>query len=424
MDIYAKFQNKTISDIIFQLRKEKNLTYSELEELTGVSRSVLYRIDRGETKHPGFRTVKAIATVFPTHYKEIMGYYIQDEERIDVLFEILSEIVSIEDHSSLVPMVALKILQSPQGETEDNLQRLYDFTGKISDSALKVILYKAIIKYSREHGVMKYLAKGLLQKHLIERLDLMRLEQSYQDGQEILHYTNFLSFEEQITLYLRMGLLAYAVKKYEDCIHLCQTGILMEKKDTELKARAYLAMINSYSQLKNYDEVEKNLDIFEQFNYDFVSESAKITRAITKARKKEYEVALPLLQKYLDELSKSYKIHIADELFEIYFEMGDLNACGELLEREKDFLPEDMNGPQICKAVGKYYLHKGEYKFSLGFIDEGIQSIMKSMDSYGKVSAFKEREECMNKIVNYCIKSRNTIKLKHLLLMKEVYSRK
>lgn len=241
---------------------------------------------------------------------------------------------------------------------------------------------------------------------------------------KFLHYTNFLSFEEQITLYLRMGLLAYAVKKYEDCIQLCQTGTLMEKNDTELKARAYLAMINSYSQLKNYDEVEKNLDIFEQFNYDFVSESAKITRAITKARKKEYEVALPLLQKYLDELSRSFKIHIADELFEIYLEMGDLNACGELLEREKDFLPEDMNGPQICKAVGKYYLHKGEYEFSLGFIDEGIQSIMKSMDSYGKVSAFKEREECMNKIVNYCIKSRNTIELKHLLLMKEVYNRK
>ncbi|WP_233455098.1 helix-turn-helix domain-containing protein [Paenibacillus elgii] len=41
---------KTISDIISQLRKEKNLTYAELEELTGVSRSVLNRIERGETK--------------------------------------------------------------------------------------------------------------------------------------------------------------------------------------------------------------------------------------------------------------------------------------------------------------------------------------------------------------------------------------
>ncbi|MDO3682141.1 helix-turn-helix domain-containing protein [Paenibacillus ehimensis] len=42
-----KHQNKTISDIISQLRKEKNLTYAELEELTGVSRSVLNRIERG-----------------------------------------------------------------------------------------------------------------------------------------------------------------------------------------------------------------------------------------------------------------------------------------------------------------------------------------------------------------------------------------
>ncbi|WP_088830107.1 helix-turn-helix domain-containing protein [Paenibacillus tyrfis] len=417
---------KTISDIIFQLRKENNLTYSELEGRTGVSRSVLYRIEHGETKHPEFKTVKAIAAIYPTHSKEIMESYIQDEERIDVLFEILSEIVNkkVEEHFSLVSMVALKILQCPQGETENNLHELYHFIEIVNDNTLKVILYKGIIKYSREHGVMKYLAKGLLQKHLIERLDLKRLEKSFQEGQEILHYINFLSFEEQITFYLRMGLLAFAAKKYEDCIQLCQTGIVMEKNDTELKARAYLAMINSYLILKNYEEVERNLDIFEKFNYVFVPESAKITRAITKARKKEYDVALPLLQKYLDELSRNYKIHIADELFEIYLEMGDLNACEKLIQREEGFLPVDINGPQICKAVGKYYLHKGEYQFIRGFINEGIQGIMKSMDSYGKVNAFKEREECMNKIVNYCIKSGNAIELKHLLLMKEVYNRK
>ncbi|WP_010503896.1 helix-turn-helix domain-containing protein [Paenibacillus elgii] len=242
-----KHQNKTISDIFFQLRKENNLTYAELEGRTGVSRSVLYRIEHGETKHPEFKTVKAIAEIYPTYSKGIMESYVQDEERIDVLFEILSEIVNKkEEHFSLVSMVALKILQCPQGETEDNLHKLYHFIEKVNDDTLKVILYKGIIKYSREHGVMKYLAKGLLQKHLIERLDLKRLEKSFQEGQEILHYVNFLSFEEQITFYLRMGLLAFAAKKYEDCIQLCQTGIVMEKKDTELKARAYLAMINSY----------------------------------------------------------------------------------------------------------------------------------------------------------------------------------
>lgn len=334
-------QNNTIADFIFQLRKERNLSYSDLEELTGVSRGVLHKIEIGETKHPEYKTVKAISPVLLVPYFQVIEGYIENENRVDTLFEILADVITREGTGSLVSKVALRLLESPNKGTEVSLERLFNFTQAMKDNSLKVTLFEVIIQYSRGHGVMVYLAKGMLQKYLIERLDFKRLEQTYQEGQEILHYTNFLSREEKITFYFRMGLHSHNTKKYTDCIEHCITGINLEDRETELKARAYLATINSYSHLKHYDTVERYLDVFEQFEYDFVAEAAKITRAITKARKKEYDIAVPLLRSYMNELSNNYKISIATELIEIYLQIKDMKSIAELLEREREFLPNN-----------------------------------------------------------------------------------
>ncbi|XOK59229.1 helix-turn-helix domain-containing protein [Paenibacillus elgii] len=384
-------QNNTIADFIFQLRKERNLTYAGLEELTGVSRGVLHKIEIGETKHPEYKTVKAISPALLVPYFQVIEGYIENENRIDTLFEILTDVITREEIGSLAPKVALRLLESPNKGTEESLQRLLSFTETVKEETLKVKLYEIIIQYSRGHGVMTYLAKGLLQKYLIERLDFKRLEQTYQEGREVLHYTDFLSREEKITLYFRMGLHAHNTKKYADCINHCITGINLEDRDTELKARAYLAMINSYSHLKHYDTVEKYLDVFERFEYDFVVEAAKITRAITKARKKEYDIAVPLLRSYMNKLSNNYKISIATELIEIYLEIKDMKSIAELLEREREFLPNNPESPHTNYGIGVYYRQKGAYQLEIGTVYEGIQSFVLSMHAFGKINETKER---------------------------------
>ncbi|MCP3773752.1 helix-turn-helix transcriptional regulator [Paenibacillus sp. MZ04-78.2] len=60
-----KHRNNTIADFIFQLRKEKKLTYANLERITGVSKPVLHKIETGITKRPEFKTVKAITSALP-----------------------------------------------------------------------------------------------------------------------------------------------------------------------------------------------------------------------------------------------------------------------------------------------------------------------------------------------------------------------
>lgn len=278
---------------------------------------------------------------------------------------------------------------------------------------MRVVLYKIIVKYSREHGVMKYIAKGLLQKHLIERLDLKRLEQSFHDGQEVLHYLNFLSLEKQITLYLRMTLLAFATKKYDECIQLCKAGVLLEQKDTELKARAYLAMINSYLLSGNYDEAEKALEIFELFTYDFVEEAVKITRAVLKARKREYDKAVPMLQSYIEELDKENKVHLVIELLDIYLQTENMEAIAEILDNEEELLPDHPLTPQKHFDIGVYYRQKSIYQFKLGLFEEGIKSIVDSLNQFRLINDPREREECIRTILYFSSKYSKPIQPYH-----------
>ncbi|MCP3773536.1 helix-turn-helix transcriptional regulator [Paenibacillus sp. MZ04-78.2] len=390
--VNIKHQNKTISDIIFQLRKEKNLTYANLEEVTGVSIPALHKIETGITKRPEFKTVNAIATAFPGSYKEIIECYIMIENRIETLFEVLYDVLSNENYALLVPKVAFRLLEIPNCETEESLKRLFDYTQEISDSTLRIMIYKVIVKYSREHGITSFIAKGLLQQYLIERLDLKRVEQTFQEGLEILHYIDFLTNEEKIIYFFRMGLHAFNTQKYRECIEFCENGMVLEKNCSELKARAHLSMINSHLKLKNFDKVEELLDVFENYEYDFVYEAAKFIRALIKARKGEYDIAVPQLEYYLEVLSQRYRLHIVDELFEIYLKIDDMDACSKLLEREYKMLGTFPETPHTYKSLGKYYRHKGYYQVTIGLIDEGVKSFATSVQYLTRISAVEEKD--------------------------------
>ncbi|MFB6367343.1 helix-turn-helix domain-containing protein [Paenibacillus elgii] len=403
-----KHQHKTISDIIFQLRKEKNLTYANLEELTGVGKPVLHKIETGITKRPEFKTVKAITSALPEAYQELIECYITIENRTEVLYEVLQDVLSSEK-PSLASKVALRLLENPNCETDESLNRLYYFTHEVNDSCLRLEIYRLIVKYSREHGITNFIARGLLQKYLIERADLKRLDQTFQDGLEIIHYINFLTNEEKIIYFFRMGLHAHNTKKYRECIEFCENGMVLEKNESELKARAHLSMINSHLILKNYNKVEELLNVFEKYEYDFVYEAAKHTRAITKARKGEYEVAVPLLEENLRVFSPQFRLHIVDELFEIYLKIDNMDACSKLLERENEIMSTYPDDPNVCRAKGKYYRHKGHYQLTIGVIDEGVKSFASSLQYLNKINAFEEKDTCMREFF-YCL-TKNSILL-------------
>lgn len=411
----------TIGDMIKRYREREQLTITQLANLSGVHKGVISKIELGDTKRPELRTIKPIANVLGIPFPEIVEQYIEVERRVDVLRELLLEVIRF-SNQTLISKVALKLLESPLEDTNTAIEQLYDLADTLTDTDSKLALFKLIVRYSRERGIPLFIAKGLLQTYMIERLDLKRMDESYKDGEEILHYIEFLSKEQKINYYFRMALQAFAIKKYKQCIKLCESGLALETNDTELKARAYLAMINSYYFLDQFDAVEKHLDVFEKFEYDFVSDSTKINRAATKVRKKEYDEAIPMLKTYLWELAQENRIHMANVLLDIYLETGNLDKITELIKKEKDLLPRKVETPYKHLSLGIYYQRKGSYQVQTGLIPEGMESFIKSLRAYGEIHALEEIMKCINDIFSFFSKNSISIDIQYVTELSNVYN--
>ncbi|WP_051775799.1 helix-turn-helix domain-containing protein [Paenibacillus tyrfis] len=371
-------QNKTISDIIFQLRKEKNLTYAELEELTGVSSATLHKIESGVTKHPELKTVKTLAHALPTHYEEIIRAYIEEEGGIETLFEILQDITS-EKNVTLIPIVATRLLQSSQKKTEESLQRLVGFTETLDDGTLRALLYTVIIKYSRERGLPSFVGKGIFKKYLINRSNLSLLEETFREGEEALHYTDFLSQEEKCLYYYRMALHAYALKKYAKCIELGKWGHAVDVTHSKLKEQVALAICNSFWHQSNYKALEEHIQLYEKLNYQIIIDRLKMFHAMILARTNRYVESLPLLRECLDEVQGDQRLPRLNLLLEVLLQINDDVSIEKLISSDEEQLfPYENATPYQYSEIGKYYKFKGAFFIEQGQANQAIETYLQS----------------------------------------------
>ncbi len=181
-------------------------------------------------------------------------------------------------------------------------------------------------------------------------------------------------------------------------------------------------MINSYYFLDNIDAVEKHLDVFEKFRYDFVTDATKTTRGIVKARLKKYDTAIPLLRRCLDEVSKDIKIHVVTELLDVYFQTEDMDSIAELLAREEEFLPDSPQTPYKHVSIGIYHQHKGNYMVRMGQLDAGMNSYVTSLQAYGTVNAEEEIVKCMADIFSYFSNNSKSMDLHFVDMIHQVYN--
>ncbi|GMX63489.1 hypothetical protein Elgi_30970 [Paenibacillus elgii] len=423
MGVYVKCHNKTISDIIFQLRKEKNLTYAELEELTGVSSAVLHKIESGVTKHPEYKTVKALARALPVHYEQIIKAYIEEEGGVETLFEILRDIVASGENVSLIPMAALRLLQSSQKKTEESLQRLFEFTETLNDDSLRVLLHTVIIKYSRERGLPSFVGKGIFKKYLIIRSNLSLLEETFREGEEILHYTDFLSQEEKCIYYYRMALHAYALKKYDKCIELGKSGHGVDTTHNNLKEQVALAICNSFWQQSNYKALEEHIQLYEKLNYQIIIDRLKIFRAMILARTDRYMESLPLLWECLDEVQGDKRLPRLNLLLEVLLQINDDSSVEKLISSDEERLfPYENATPYQYSEIGKYYKFKGAFFIKKGRANQAVETYLKGVKYYGKIGSYQDIVELSYDIFSSLCSDKNIINLGLLEEVKKVYN--
>ncbi|TPG82439.1 XRE family transcriptional regulator [Brevibacillus laterosporus] len=413
--------SQTIGELIRAKRTELGISLSEVSRVTGVSKGVISKIESGETKRPELRTLKPMADFLDIPYEDIIERCIEMEQRIGILDVFLSESIEI-SNLFLITKVAKKLLESPHEDTYTLLEHLYKLANTNTNKEIRLTFYNIIISYARVHGVPMYIAKGLYQKYLIEREDLKRLEESFKVGEESLHYIDFLSDEEKIIFYFRMTLHAHNIKKYSECIELCKMGLTEDTTKTELKARAYLAMINSLLFLERYDEVEHHLDIFEEYEYHFVLDATNITRAIVKAKKKDFVLAIPMLRECLKVVSKDLKIHVANELLDVFFQTMDMDSIAELLTLEEECMIINPQTPYQHISIGTFYRHKGNFMMEAGIPDQGKESYLQSLRIYRRINAYQEITECMKNIFEYFSKNLMSVDIEYVKRLNEVYN--
>ncbi|MGG4443688.1 helix-turn-helix domain-containing protein [Brevibacillus fortis] len=416
---------KTIGDMLFEYRKNKGLSFTELEEETGISRGVLQKIESGETKRPEYKTVKALAAILTHPYEGIIELYIEDEHRIDTLYEILQEVIS-RNHTSLVEKVSLKILQSPNERIEVALERLYNFaestTENIANKEVGLSLYEMIVRYARQCGEPKYIAKALFKKYMIERYDLKRLRETFSNGEEILHYVDFLSQDEKITFYYRMALHAHNIENNMQCIKLGKMGHAEDKTSNTLKEQVALAICNSYLFLGNYNGLEEHLNIYAELKYTQIIKRLKFYRAIILSRTGRYNTAIPMLYECLEEVTDSNRLHRVNMLLEALLKANDLSSVSSILENEEDKILIHYTDPYQHSELGRYYKYKGKFLTRKGNFDEGIEAYLKSILHYAKVNDYKSILRYYYEIHSYHYIHERMMKLELLGRLKEVYN--
>ncbi|ERM17882.1 helix-turn-helix domain-containing protein [Brevibacillus laterosporus] len=411
----------TLGELIKRKRVEIGISLSEVSRMTGISKGVISKIESGETKSPELRTLKPIADVLKIPYEDIIEYSIQVERRYGLYDDFLSEAIEI-SNPSLINKVAIKFLENIRKETCSSLDHLYTLANTNISNDAKITLYTTIVTYARVHGLPQYIAKGLFKKYLIEREDLRNLEESFRMGEEISHYVDFLSNNEKITYYFKMALHAHNIKKYNECIEYCEAGLKLDVSSNELKARAYLSMINSYGFMKNYDMAEYHLNFLEKYEFKFISDSCKITRAIIQGKKKHFGIAIPALRKCYEVVQSDLKIHIINELLDLYLQENDFISIEEIFNLESEFLPQNPTTPYKKIAIGKYFQYKGNYLTENCIFNEGARSYLQSLKTFGAVYAIQELAECMAEFLELFTTNSKSMDLEYVVRLKELYT--
>ncbi|USG65698.1 helix-turn-helix transcriptional regulator [Brevibacillus ruminantium] len=411
----------TIGDVIKRYREQSSLSISHLAKVTGVHKGVIAKIENGGTKRPELKTIMPIAKTLDIPTADIIEHYIEIDSRPEVLFELINEAIHL-SNIPLVAKVALRFLQTPYKESHTLMERLYDFVGSLKEKSVQLPLYDVIIKYARERGMQRYLAKGLMQKFLIEMHDLNLLEESFRLGEEVLHYTDFLDQEERIHFYYQMAFQAHDLKKYEKCIELGKMGHAEDATVNETKERVAWAICNSYYRMDDIAGLEEHLKLYEELEYRFVTRRLKYYRAIILSKNGHYDEAIPLLKECLEEATKINRLHRVNILLETLLKKNDVNAIQQLLEQEEKNLATEFTTPYYFSEIGRYFKQKGTFLIGQGAFSDGIEAFLQAMRFFGRINARKDMMECSEHIYTFHYDQGKEIKLDLLGKLKVVYN--
>lgn len=389
----------TLGELIQRYRYERSMTQAKLAELTRINRGSISKIENGDIKRPDYATIQPIISVLNVPLREVIDALSLTDHRSDTWFGLLHNSTSSGDYS-LSAEIASNLLASRNEESEVLLDKLFHVIQEIAnDNELKLSLLNIVITYARSHGIQRFVARGTLHKYLIERDDFSKMEATYQSGQYVLHYVEFLSREEKATLYYKLGVHAYNLSRYRECIELCKNALIQEDAESTFSAYSTLAICSSYYELEQYDMAEKYLRTFSLFSFAFVQENVDYWTAKLNEKKGNFELAIAQYQQCLN--IPSYKLNVVNSLLRLYRVNKDMDSAAKLIQNEQEYLIQNEDNPIIISGRAHYFLNKGKYLVDTGEYNEAVEHFIMSAKLFSGLNETKKIYECLELIFRH-----------------------
>ncbi|MGG4397144.1 XRE family transcriptional regulator [Paenibacillus thiaminolyticus] len=389
----------SIGELIQCYRRNRSMTLSQLSELTGIHKETLSKIENGDVKRPEYKIIRPLADTLQIPLETLVELHIAVDNRSDTLLFVLQDVIQHSGTAELVTKVGRKLLES-SSDDHALAELLYDFTSNVENKEIQLALYQLIVDYSRDHGLMPFLARGLLQVYLIERDDFTRLKSVYESGKDIIQYAQFLTSEDRVTLYYKLGVHALNLGLYQQSIQLCLHVLREADADNWYYINALGILRDSYFYCEDYEKSEYYSRLYTQYDYPHIKAYALLMEASLNAKKGYSDVAVEQLTSFLKTCNQDDALLAINQLMKIYLPDNRLVEAEQVLTYP--ICPQSIssNNPYIISRLAEYYFHRAEYFITVCDIQKGVSDLQKSACYFSKVNDIDNEKECITKIEN------------------------
>ncbi|MGG4397146.1 helix-turn-helix domain-containing protein [Paenibacillus thiaminolyticus] len=413
----------SIGELIQCHRYNRGMTLAQLSELTGIHKGTISKIENGDVKRPEYKTIRPLADSLQIPLETLVELHITVDKRADTLLFVLQDVIQHSGTAELVTKVGRKFLESPSDDSHALVERLYDFAGHVENKEIQFALYQLIVDYSRDHGIMPFLARGLFQVYLIERDNFSRLRDVYESGKHIVQYVDFLTSEDRITLYYKLAIHAFNLFLYRQSIDLC-LHVLREADANNLYYIYALGILrNSYFRIEDYEKSEYYFQLYMQYDAPHSKTNAVLMEAALDAKKGNSDAAIARLTSFLETCSQDAALLAITQLMPLYLQENRLDEARQLIDYT--VCPESIstNNPNIISQLAEYYYRRAEYFVAVGELDKGVSECLEGAFHFSRVNDTVQEKECINQIVCSHLQQNVTMTMSTLEKLKTYYER-
>jgi len=388
----------SIGELIHSYRRNSGMTLAQLSETSGVHKGTISKIENEDVKRPEYTTLRPLVEALRIPLDTVVELYISVDKRAEMRLHILQDVIQHSGSAELAQKVGAKFLESPSDDSHSLVERLYSFAASVEHKEIRLALYQLIVGYSRDHGIMPFLAKGLLQVYLIERDDFTRMRDVYDSYKHIEMYAHFLSMEDRIMFHYKLGIHAFNLFLYVRSIQLL-LPILEVEPDNKYYIHALAILREAYFRVGDYSKSEYYTHLYSQYAGPYIKENTLLMNALLNAKKGKTDVAEVQLTLLLETCDQNLALSALNQLLDIYLKENRLHEAEKTLSYS--ITPQQIsdNNPNMISQLAEYHYHRAEYFIAVGDFERSVPEFLESAFHFARVDDIRQEKHCIHQIM-------------------------